>query len=50
MDLNALHQITNENIKKNVLEGKFQQSKTKEEISRKRSRGVLSDVTSFQVN
>jgi len=48
MDLNALHQITNENIRKNVLEGKFQQSKTKEEISRKRSRGVLSDVTSFQ--
>jgi G2/mitotic-specific cyclin 1/2 len=45
MDLNALQQITNENIKKNVLEGKFIQTK---EISRKRSRGVLTDVTSNQ--
>jgi len=43
MDLNTMQQVTNENIKTNVLEGKLNQ--TKENISRKRSRGVLTDVT-----
>jgi len=38
-----MQQVTNENIKTNVLEGKLNQ--TKENISRKRSRGVLTDVT-----